>query len=99
MGKNILKPLFIPLLGCFFNRWVRISTDTARIISRLCIGNLGQLRLGSDFFSFNQNPVETLFSLGVCSFFYIVHAKYGWQENRYKLLMYVYETPTQGTGM
>jgi len=44
MGKNILKPLFIPLLGCFFNRWVRISTETARIITRLCIGNnLGQL--------------------------------------------------------
>lgn len=81
MGKNILKPLFIPLLGCFFNRWVRISTDTARIITSLCKGNLGQLRLGSDFFSFNQNPVETLFIVFGCVvfFFYIIHAKYVWQ--------------------
>jgi len=69
MGKNVPKPLFIPLLGCFFNRWVRISTETARIITRLCIGNLGQLRLGSDFFSFNQNPVETLFIVFGCVVF------------------------------
>lgn len=27
----------------FFNRWVQIFSNTARIITRLCIENLGQL--------------------------------------------------------
>lgn len=85
MGKNTPQPLFIPLLGCFFfsNRWARISTNTARIITRLRIGNLGQLRSGSDFFFFYQNPVETLFIVFGCIFFFFYitqHAKYGWQE-------------------
>lgn len=68
MGKNVPQPLFISLLNIgviFFSRWVRISSNILLEYNYKTMyvykENLGQLRLGSDFFFKNRNPVETLF--------------------------------------
>lgn len=73
MGKNTPRNLFLfRYWGVFLSRWVRISTNTARIITRLYIGNLGQRRLGSDFFLIKIRL--KLFSLIFrCTYIFSIH--------------------------